>query len=113
MTAISPSSNLFAASIARAWLRLYTFGLPEETRSRRAVELESDLWEHESDAAYLRVAPAIAGAEIFGRLVRGMPADLLWRLQLDGPQMQLHIPYERILGGMMVSLVVLLIVINE
>lgn len=99
MSAIpSPSRGTFAASIARAWLRFYAFGLPPETRERRFLELESDLWEHQGDALARRANPAQVGVEVIDRTVRGMPADILWRFQLEGPLMQLHIPLERVLG---------------
>lgn len=108
MTAIVPSRGTFAADIARAWTRLYTVGLSEAVRARRAEELESDLWEHEADRFGERVAPALVGVEVLGRMVRGMPADLLWRFQLEGPQMDIKIPFERIVGLMLVALVILI-----
>lgn len=107
MTAISPSKPLVASNLARLWLRIYCFGLPAEARARRSLELESDLWEHERDCAEREVAPAVAGVEVFSRVVRGMPADLLWRFQLEGPQMNIHIPWERAMGLSLILLVVL------
>lgn len=108
MTAMAPSRGTFAGDIARAWTRLYTVGLPEVVRERRAQELESDLWEHEADRFGEQTAPALVGVEVLGRMIRGMPADLLWRFQLEGPQMELKIPFERIVGLMLVALVVVI-----
>lgn len=107
MTAISPRRSLLASNIARLWLRIYCFGLPAEARARRSLELESDLWEHERDLATRQLASTIAGVEVFSRVVRGMPADLLWRFQLEGPQMHIHIPWERAMGLSLILLVVL------
>jgi hypothetical protein len=62
----------FAATLVRGWTWLYTSGLSSEQRARRRREIESDLWESSEQDAIVR-------------LVRGMPADLGWRIeQLDG-----------------------------
>lgn len=107
MTTISPSRSLFASNIARLWLRIYCFGLPAAARARRSLELESDLWEHERDCLERQLSPGIAGVEVFSRVIRGMPADLLWRFQLEGPQMNIRIPWERAMGLSLLVLVVL------
>jgi hypothetical protein len=61
-------------SLIRAWTSLYTLALPSEVRARRRAEIESDLWEsaHDRDDA---------GRGLLLRLLRGMPADILWRLE--------------------------------
>ena len=108
MTAITPARGTVAGAIARAWLRVYTCGLAESVRERRAQELESDLWEHEADRFGEDTPPGLVGLEIFGRMVRGMPADLMWRFQVEGPQMELKIPFERVTGVLLLALVVLI-----
>ncbi|MEO8540827.1 MAG: hypothetical protein ABI577_13890 [bacterium] len=108
MTTFAARQGTVASSIARAWLRVYSFGLPSALRERRATELESDLFEHESDAFASGASPGIVGIEIIGRLVRGMPADLMWRFQLEGPQMELNIPFERVTGLLLLALVLLI-----
>ena len=61
-----------AAPLVRAWTWIYTLGLPRDLRARRRREIESDLWESSEQAAIVR-------------LVRGIPADVGWRIeQLDG-----------------------------
>lgn len=108
MTAFTRSAGTLASDIARAWLALYTIGLPATVRERRAAELESDLWEHEADRFANGRSPGVVAIEVLGRMVRGMPADLLWRFSLEGPQMQLNIPLERIMGALLLTLVVLI-----
>ncbi len=108
MTTISPTRGTFASDIARAWLRFYTFGLPAAVRGRRAQELESDLWEHEADRFAGGTGAAIIGLEILGRMARGAPADILWRFQLEGPRMNIKIPFERLTGLLLLSLVILI-----
>jgi hypothetical protein len=66
-------------ALARAWVSLYTRGLPAELRDRRREEIASDLWEQRHDERSRR--PSLAGVDVLGRVVRGVPADLSWRLE--------------------------------
>jgi hypothetical protein len=61
--------------LVRIWTHLYTFALPSEIRDRRRAEVESDVWESEHD-------PDVPHHAVVLRLLRGMPADLLWRLEV-------------------------------
>ena len=66
--------------LVRAWTTLYTFALPPEMRDRRRAEIVSDLWESEHD-------PDVPRGEPLFRVLRGVPADLLWRFEVTpGPQ---------------------------
>jgi hypothetical protein len=107
MTAIVSHHDTLAASIARLWLRVYTLGVAQGLRERREQQLESDLWEHQADRIGNGAAPSSVGLEILGRTVRGMPADLLWRFQLEGPRMNIKIPFERATGLLLLLLVIL------
>jgi hypothetical protein len=60
------------ARATRRWVRIYTRGLPLEIGERRALEIESDLWEHLHD-------PGTADREVLGRTLRGIHADVWWR----------------------------------
>ena len=62
-----------ATAFVRIWTRIYTAGLPADTRAIRRDEIDSDLWESMHDAA------APGPALILGRLLRGVPDDLVWR----------------------------------
>jgi hypothetical protein len=70
------------SQITLAWVALYTRGVPAEFRERRQAELESDVWEHafnregENDTAWKRAL------QMIGRLISGIPADLMWRAEL-------------------------------
>jgi hypothetical protein len=69
---MKPRRSSIAATLVRAWTRLYTVGMPREPRDQRRAEIESDLWESEQQDAIVR-------------LIRGMPADLGWRIEhVDG-----------------------------
>ena len=57
-----------AATLTRAWTKLYTAGMDPVLRDRRRVEIDSDLWESDEEDAVKR-------------LIRGIPADLLWRME--------------------------------
>lgn len=59
---------------ARRWTAVYTRGLSIDVRERRCLELESDMWEHLHDADEPNASSAV-----FGRFLRGIPADVRWR----------------------------------
>ena len=103
-------SMSMAAGLTRSWIRCYTLGLPSDARVARQDEIESDLWEHEHDAphgVWPRAAWALA---VLSRLLRGMPADVFWRFQLEGPKMEIKIPFERIAGALCLALVALVMI---
>jgi hypothetical protein len=68
-----------AARCVRAWTSLYTYGLPAGDRSDRRREIDSDITEFQRD-----VGDAGAGAalHLLWRLVTGMTADVLWRIEV-------------------------------
>lgn len=67
-------------SLARGWVRLYTMGTDRASAERRRAELESDLWESVHPEGPTG-APVLQAIEVVDRLIRGVPADLLWRLE--------------------------------
>jgi preprotein translocase subunit Sss1 len=67
-------------SVVRAWVGLYTKGLPESAAEERRALIEADLWDEASAAHRLGEASGL-GRQRFSRLVRGVPADLTWRLE--------------------------------
>ena len=74
----SPQLRL-AVWCVRGWTRLYTWGMQPALRENRRAEIESDLWEFQSDAAGDHV-PGSA-LHIFLRLLIGIPDDLGWRVE--------------------------------
>ena len=62
-----------------AWVALYTVGLRSEVATSRRAEIESDLWES-SVAAMAHGPPGRVAPARLSRLVRGIPADLAWRI---------------------------------
>lgn len=108
MTSASMREETFGAEFARWWLRLYTAGLPTDLRTRRKEELESDLYEHQADRRREYASSVRVGFEVLGRVVRGMPADLVWRMQLEAPPMELKISSERLVGVLMATLLILI-----
>lgn len=61
--------------LIRAWIAIYTFGLPDADRRARRMEIESDLWEscHGGEHG----SPSC----ILVRLILGIPDDLGWRAE--------------------------------
>lgn len=109
MTAvIAPKNTWLVANLVRAWHRIYCVGIDAEVRETRALELESDLWEQQQDATLQRHSPARAQLDVAGRLIRGIPADISWRLRLEGPHMSIKLPFERLAGGLLLLLGIVL-----
>jgi hypothetical protein len=78
--------------LCHAWVRLYTARLPAEAKVRRRQEIESDLFEHHADGESAGVSRHRLAAEILGRVLVGVPADLTWRRALRRQsQPRLHI----------------------
>ena len=72
------------AAVVRGWVATYTFGLPVEMRRRRRDEVAADLADEALDAVRRREQGTLIRRRMT-RLVRGIPADLAWRV-LDAPE---------------------------
>lgn len=68
-------------ALVRAWVRLYTRGLPADLRDARRAEIECDVWEQRRDEQSRRVRPSASALHVLGRVLRGAPSDLSWRLE--------------------------------
>jgi len=83
-------AGAMAASMTRRWVRGYTAWVGAEAAERRCAEIASDVWEQRADARERGLAPATAAFSIAGRVVAGIPADLMWvrtqRLAMRGQQ---------------------------
>lgn len=73
----------FAIALTGAWVAVYTHGLPHDIGGERREEIDCDLW-HQRRLAELERQPVTGtAAEVLVRLILGMPADLLWRVEAD------------------------------
>lgn len=72
-------------ALVRAWVALYTVGLPASMRDRRREEIDADLAEETLDAVRRGTVLGLRSRR-WHRLVAGIPADLAWRWQ-DAPNM--------------------------
>ena len=70
----------FALTIVRVWTTLYTSGMPDGLRETRRAEIESDLWESQHDRR--PESDLGVSGQILLRLLRGVPDDVLWRVEL-------------------------------
>lgn len=68
-----------AATLCQVWVGFYTWRLPAEAAKRRRDEIESDLFEHTREAGSAGATSHRLAAEILGRVLVGVPADLSWR----------------------------------
>jgi len=71
-----------ASTLARAWTRIYTRGMPVDAREIRCAEIETDLHEHGTDARATGVPEWRLAADILLRTALGARHDLGWRLEI-------------------------------
>lgn len=105
MTVAAAPPRGFAANLARRWTSLYTLGLSEPARTRRLMEIESDLWEHWNDLQGDPGQRYRFSLHTIDRVLRGAFADVLWRFHAEGFHMQLEIPINRIAGLLLILLI--------
>jgi hypothetical protein len=68
------------AAVVRGWVDLYTRGLPADARAARRDEIDDDLWCEHAEAAAAGRSGRSLDADLFLRLLFGLPADVSWRL---------------------------------
>ena len=91
---------LLAGSVTRGWVQVYTKGLPTRIRAERNDEVVSDLWEQATDGGIEGESPNAVAAEILGRTVLGMPADVAWHVgELKGADIQISIGQKAVVGA--------------
>ena len=69
-----------AASVVRAWVAFYTKGLSAEQAAERQSLIDADLWDEAIAADWMGESSGLPGQRL-GRLVRGVPSDITWRLE--------------------------------
>ncbi len=99
-----------APRVVRWWTATYTAGLASSVRDARRAEIASDVWEHSEDMAAGGETLLGRAIGVVSRLVRGIPADLLWRVNVEGPKMDIRIPFERVTGALLLAMVLLLMI---
>ena len=73
----------FVSRALRWWVRLYTSGLSSGERGDRRDEIESDHHEHTHSSG---TQSGDTAWQVLGRMVRGLPADVAWRLSRPGAE---------------------------
>ena len=71
------------ARLLRWWVRLYTSGLYSGDRSDRRDEIESNHHEHTHSSG---THSGDTAWQVLGRMVRGLPSDVAWRLSRPGAE---------------------------
>jgi hypothetical protein len=99
-----------APRVVSWWTATYTAGLASSVRNARRAEIASDVWEHREDMVAGGETMLRSAIGIVSRMVRGVPADLLWRVNVEGPKMDIRIPFERITGALLLAMVVLIMI---
>jgi hypothetical protein len=67
--------------LVRNWTQLYTAGMDSQLRDARRREIESDLWELETDARRCGEGEVAIAIHVLSRLLLGVSDDLTWRAE--------------------------------
>ena len=74
--------NGMVRTVVETWVRVYTLGLPASARLERLALIRADIADETADAAGQGARIALS---LIGRCLRGVPADVTWRL-FDAPR---------------------------
>ncbi len=77
----------------------YTALLAPTRREERRAEIESDVWEHLADARAEDQRAFVTQLAMLGRLVVGIPADLVWRRRVRRSTMRASVMKQQRLQG--------------
>lgn len=73
----------WAARLATWWVGRYTGTAPAEVGAERRAEMRSDVHDHLAHARANGVGTRTASVSVLGRALRGVVADIAWRLQVE------------------------------
>ena len=77
------SNDLLGARIALRWSTIITMAAPSEVCENRRAEIASDVFEHIAAACAVGISQKRLSWSIAERVLRGLPRDIAWRLQLE------------------------------
>ncbi len=77
------SAGAWAGRVTRRWVALYTRTAPIGDAADRRAEMESDLFDQASACNARSASSRQMNSELLGRAVRGIPADIGWRLEVE------------------------------
>lgn len=72
-----------AVRAATWWVDRYTHTAPPREGADRRAELRSDLHDQQAQAEVVGLSARTVSRSIVARVLRGMPADVAWRLQVE------------------------------
>ena len=75
--------DLLGARLALRWSTIITMAGPPEACENRRAEITSDVFEHVAAAFALGVSQRRLSWSITERVLRGLPRDIAWRIQLE------------------------------
>jgi hypothetical protein len=100
----------WGAAFAAWWVRRYTATAAEVDQAARRAEVAADVHDHLAHAHATGQARAAADRAVGARALRGMPADVAWRLarEADPDRVAWHLAHPAtLLAGLLPPLVVL------
>jgi hypothetical protein len=75
--------DLFGGRVALWWVRVYTATTDPQLACERRDEMRADLHDHVEQALAEEAGLAQVSRAILGRSVRGVPADVIWRVEVE------------------------------
>ena len=84
------ADNLFGARIALRWSTVITMAGPSEECENRRAEIASDVFDHVAATRTIEISHRRQSWSITERVVRGIPSDIAWRLQLEATPTRLE-----------------------
>lgn len=75
--------DLLGGRIALAWARMYTATTDPQLARERREELRADLHDHLQQGLAAGAGPVQVSRAMLGRTLRGVCADVLWRLEVE------------------------------
>ena len=77
------TSDPLGARLAMWWVGMLTRTAPWEARADRLAEIRADVHDHVVEGRAHHLRSTVLSRRIAGRVLRGMPADLAWRLEIE------------------------------
>jgi hypothetical protein len=75
--------GLFGARLAMWWAGALTRTAPPDAGTDRLAEIRADVHDHMMAGRAQQLPPGVLSRQVAGRVLRGMSADIAWRLEIE------------------------------
>jgi hypothetical protein len=95
-----------AAELVIRWTRWYTRRLPAPIAGRRLEEIRADLHDHLAFERARGVPDRLITASVLSRMLRGLPADAVWRHRMRPPGGETMRPFAAVIAVALLAVAV-------